>query len=171
MKWTPDQSKAVFSEDRIYRYELRRWWADGVPILWIMLNPSTADEVQDDPTVNRCVRFSQKWGYPGLVVCNIFALRATDPKRLREVDDPVGSENDETIMRCAHEAATVVCAWGVHGALESRGDRVLVALRGYGRLPMCLGTTKENHPKHPLYLANGTPLRPYNKGLKSRRIG
>jgi hypothetical protein len=172
MKWTPDQSSAFFSEDRLYRYELRRWWAEGKPLLWVMLNPSTADEVQDDPTVNRCVRFSQRWGYPGLVVCNIFALRATDPKRLRDVDDPVGPRNDETIMRCVHETAAVVCAWGVHGGLRGRGDSVLALIRSAeSRLPMCLGTTKEDHPKHPLYLPNSSVLRPYNRGYQPRRNG
>jgi hypothetical protein len=160
-----DCHSAVFSKDGLYRYELRRRWGCGDLVLWIMLNPSTADEMKDDPTIRRCIRFSQRWGFGGIVVCNLFALRATDPKRLREVEDPTGPENFRTIRAAAEECSKVVCAWG--GYVEKMGGetflsvrpvRVFGLLRDVGCAPLCLGTTKMGHPRHPLYV-------PYSQNL------
>lgn len=143
---------AVFSDDRVYRYELRRCWADGELVLWVMLNPSTADEVDDDPTVRRCIGFSRRWGYGGLVVCNLFGLRSTDPKMLKQVDDPAGPTNTETILRAAAECKQTVCGWGVHGAMGDAGTKMLRTLRKAGVIPHCLGVTRDGHPRHPLYV-------------------
>ena len=150
-----NNNSAVFSEDRVYRYELRREWGEGGKVLWVMLNPSTADEVENDPTVRRCIGFSKKWGFGGLVVCNLFAYRSTDPKVLSKVEDPFGPDNFETIIRIATtECSVTVCGWGNHGSLGDAGCKMINALRGSGIRPFCLGTTKSGQPKHPLYIAN-----------------
>lgn len=157
------KSTAEFSDCKLYRYTLERWWspqAKGRYINFLMLNPSTADEFQLDPTVTRCVGFARKWGFGGLVVTNIFALRSTDPQRLREVEDPTGPHNDEAIQKVAKLAGLVVCAWGVHGAVGDRGRRVIEMLAA-SEVPLyCLGVTKDGFPRHPLYIRGDTrPLR------------
>jgi len=151
----PDhRSGAIFDETRRYRYLLWRVWSvvSSDYILWIMLNPSTADEVVLDPTVRRCIRYSQRWKSPGLKVCNIFALKSTDPKALYREDDPVGPENDRYILETAAGAARVIAAWGAHGIHQGRGRAVLDLLRSRGIKVECLGLTKVGMPRHPLYL-------------------
>lgn len=147
---------AVFSEDRVYRYTLTRdlpFTLDGedTEILFVMLNPSTADEHVDDPTVRRCIRFAQLWGYNTVTVCNLFALRSTDPKLLYDHPDPVGRDNDAWIIERAIQADTIVAAWGTHGRLLDRGRDVAWILAAFGDV-QCLGKTTEGFPKHPLYL-------------------
>jgi hypothetical protein len=124
-----------------------------------MLNPSTATESVLDPTVRRCMGFSRQWGCGGLRVVNLFALRATDPKQLKEAQDPVGPENDKCIKAAVASAELVVCAWGTHGKLLGRGAAVqkLLAYRHLHHL----GLTKEGHPKHPLYLKKDLLPIPY----------
>jgi hypothetical protein len=164
------KSTAIISEDGIYRYELTREWDEGRHALWIMLNPSTADASQDDPTIRRCISFSQRWGFGGLRVCNLFALRATDPKELLGCPDPVGPENDDYILKNAELASCVHLAWGTKGALKGRAEAVVQLLRATGRqYLLCLGTTKDGHPKHPLYIRSDVQPLPYNAGRKSRR--
>jgi hypothetical protein len=145
---------ATFSPCGKYRYTLTRQWEDvGFQrwATWIMLNPSTADAKSDDPTIRRCISFSKSWGCGGLIVLNLFAFRATDPKALSSADDPVGPENDATLRRYCGTSGITVAAWGVHGVLNGRAAAVLSVL---SRTPLrCLGVTKENHPKHPLYVA------------------
>ena len=152
---------AVFSPDRQYRYVLRRTigLGDG-RCLFIMLNPSTADETQNDPTIRRCMGFARDWGYGTLEVCNLFALRSTDPKALYQADDPVGPLNDATIMYTAQRANRIVLAWGVHGGFQDRGDQVRVALDRNGFEAVCLGMTLSGEPKHPLFLPRSTPPMP-----------
>lgn len=113
-----------------------------------MLNPSTADDEQNDPTVARCIEFGKRWGYGGLIVTNIFAFRATDPKRLYGLANPSGPDNDEHIVASAKESKLVVCAWGAHGKLLNRGEFVFDLIDN----PHCLGTTKDGYPRHPLYM-------------------
>jgi hypothetical protein len=150
------RSSAIFSECRQYRYLLTRTWnSESATIVFIGLNPSTADETADDPTVRRCVGFARKWGYGGLVLINLFAFRSTDPKRLNDVADPVGPQNDTTIRRCCDRSSCVVAAWGAQGTLMERDRRVLELLSE----PLCLGVTKSGSPRHPLYLAASTRLR------------
>jgi hypothetical protein len=121
-----------------------------------MLNPSTATEQQNDPTVERCERRARALGYGAFRVCNIFAWRSTDPKDMRAAADPVGPANDAAIEESAHWADRVLCAWGTHGAHLARGPTVERLLRATGR-PLChLGLTKAGHPRHPLYVGYGT---------------
>jgi hypothetical protein len=147
------KASAVLSPGGSYRYLLSREWDEALPrCLFIMLNPSTADATQDDPTIRRCIGFAKAWGYGTLDVCNLFAWRATDPKALLKVADPVGPENDAHIRRAAAGAGLVVCAWGNHGMLMLRGKAVNDLLRREGIASSCLGVTGTGQPKHPLYL-------------------
>ncbi len=127
----------------------------------VMLNPSTADEVRNDPTVERCERRARAGAFGGLLVGNIFALRSTDPKALYAHPDPVGPGNDAALLRMAREAGQVVCAWGVHGALDDRGLRVAARLARAGVRVGVLGLTRDGHPRHPLYLASATAVAPW----------
>lgn len=152
------QSVAVYSDCEAYRYLLTRVWdADGPRALFIMLNPSTATEVQNDPTVERCERRARALGFGAFRVTNIFAYRATDPKVMRAQDDPVGPANDAAILDSLEWASgagdQVICAWGAHGAHLARGDHVASLLRATGRKLHHLGLTKSGAPKHPLYIA------------------
>jgi len=147
--------RAVFSPDRRYRYVLER---DLAPTnmrgtcLFVMLNPSTADESQDDPTIRRCMGFASEWGYGRLIVTNLFALRSTDPKALKEALDPVGEENDAYLRLWGATADRTVVAWGNWGRLHERGQQVLDLLQLYGRPVSHLGVTTSGQPRHPLYL-------------------
>jgi hypothetical protein len=145
---------AAFSPDRRYRYRLWRRWDRSRPVVtFVMLNPSTADERRDDPTIRRCIGFARRWGFGGAEVVNLFALRATDPRELRTVRDPVGPENDRHIRRAIARAALVVLAWGTHGAVAQRARAV--GLVASPRRPRCLGWTRSGEPRHPLYLPAG----------------
>ena len=150
---------AVFSDCRRYRYSLSRWWHDSLPLLVVIgLNPSTADETQDDPTIRRCIGYARSWGYGGLVMLNLFAYRATSPRDMKAAAEPVGPAND-AVLEVQTAGRTVLCAWGAHGSHLDRARAVRQLL--VGRDLFCLGTTKDRHPKHPLYLrADLTPV-PY----------
>ena len=150
-KWgrSPDGG-AMFSPCKTYRYDLWRQWDHGQEVAFIGLNPSTADEVKNDPTVTRCIKYAQRWGFAGMHMLNIFALRSTDPQALYVPGDPVGPENDRYLVEVCQQVEQVVVAWGVHGAVQQRDRAVLSLLE---RFPLwCLGTTKGGHPRHPLYL-------------------
>jgi len=149
---------ATFSPDRVHRYDLVRILGSSKKIVnFIGLNPSTADETKNDPTVRRCIGFAEAWGAGTLVVTNIFAFRATDPKVMKEATDPVGCDNDFALRRWAVKADVVVAAWGNHGAFMSRGQGVTELLADVADLH-ALGLTKGGHPKHPLYLAKNLVL-------------
>ena len=121
-------------------------------IVWVMLNPSTADDDVDDPTIRRCIGFSRAWGMAEMEVVNLFAARATDPKDLRSIDEPVGDGNDDVILEATGRAAMIVCGWGAWGWLYGRGEHVVRLLHLNRRSLLCLGTTKHGQPRHPLYL-------------------
>ena len=121
-----------------------------------MLNPSTATEIQNDPTVERCERRARTMGFGAFRVCNIFAYRATDPRDMRAVPDPIGPLNDEAISNSAPWADKIICAWGTHGAHLERGPAVEVLLRQTGLQLYHLGLSKAGHPKHPLYISYET---------------
>lgn len=146
---------AVMSADQQYRYRLTRDIALSTKgtVCFVMLNPSTADAVENDPTIRRCIGYAQLWRH-NLEVVNLFALRSTDLDALYGCSEAVaiGPENDRHIIEAAQAADLVVCAWGIHGVLHSRGRRVIELLRAAGVIPTALGLTKDGHPKHPLYL-------------------
>lgn len=177
-------SGATISPCGRYRYRLwREWrlyplpaqwdmWIDekGKPVVdgageqlgepkscvFIMLNPSTADGDEDDPTIRRCVGFAKAWGYDRLEVLNLFAHRATDPHdllALNDADEPVGPRNLETfrtVLDRDFPVGIVICAWGVHGAHLGQDETALGWLGSRKRF--ALGLTKDGHPRHPLYL-------------------
>jgi len=148
------ESVARYSDCEGYRYDLTRVWDPaGGKVLFVMLNPSTATEYQNDPTVERCERRARALGYGAFRVCNIFAWRATDPKVMRAQADPVGPENDAVIGEACGWADRVICAWGTHGEHLQRGPAVEELIRGAGVAPYHLGLSKHGHPKHPLYIA------------------
>jgi hypothetical protein len=138
-----------------YRYVLTRgpWLHGEGTVMFVMLNPSTADEREDDPTIRRCIRFARSWGFARLVVGNLYALRATDPRELFEHPDPVGPKNDETLRKLALNSPSVIVAWGatLHPQ-PSRARSVLELLEFYAGTARCLGQTKDLHPRHPLYV-------------------
>lgn len=136
-----------------YRYTLSVVWGDDTNMVnFLMLNPSTADEVQNDPTVERCQRRAIAWGFGGLVVTNLFALRSTDPKMLYKHDDPVGPLNNDRIIQVAKSSRMVLCAWGNHGEFMGRGDTVMKMLFEHNLPLKCLAVTRSKQPSHPLYL-------------------
>jgi hypothetical protein len=152
-------SLAVYSDCERYRYLLTRVWEPGGHrALFVMLNPSTATEVQNDPTVERCERRARALGFGAFRVCNIFAWRATDPRDMRRAPDPVGPANDAAIAESCLWAEDIVCAWGTHGAHLGRGPQVERLMRATGRPLHHLGLTREGHPRHPLYI--GYDVRP-----------
>ncbi len=147
-------STAVYSDCERYRYMLTRVWDPaGGKVLFVMLNPSTATEVQNDPTVERCERRARALGFGAFRVTNIFAWRDTDPRKMRAAPDPVGPQNDTAIVESCDWADRIVAAWGTHGAHLGRGADVTALLQGTGRAIHHLGLTKAGHPKHPLYIA------------------
>lgn len=156
------QSGAMISECGNYRYHLWRVWDDERPILcFVMLNPSTANATEDDPTIRRCLGFAKRDGYGGISVRNLFALRATDPRQLVRVPDPVGPENQKHLLACRNVSllTRLVAAWGkLPGgkALKSLAQNSINIVRM--NYPYCLGTNGDGSPKHPLYLANDTPM-------------
>lgn len=156
------ESHAVYSPCERYRYALTRVWnPEGTRAAFIMLNPSTATEVQNDPTVERCERRARALGHGAFRVTNIFAWRDTDPRAMRRAVDPVGPANDAAIAEACDWADIVVCAWGTHGAHMGRGAAVEAMLRSGGWPLYHLGVTREGHPKHPLYIGYATPPLPW----------
>jgi hypothetical protein len=151
-------SDCIFSDDRRYRYVLRHTFdhnrTNGT-VNFIMLNPSTADEKQLDPTLRRCKGFADDWDYGSFVVTNLFAFRATDPQDMKREPKPIGYENDYHILRQASLASEVVLGWGAHGSYAGRGAYVLDLLRRnikYTDHIYHLGLTGAGEPRHPLYL-------------------
>lgn len=150
---------ATISPCGLYRYTLARRWGPGSgSVLWIMLNPSTADADADDPTIRACRAFSERWGKNALEVVNLFALRSTDPRKLTDAEDPVGPENDDHIVQAVERSDLIVAAWGARGNLYGRDDEVSRFLALRSRVPRCLGITKAGDPRHPLYIARSRTL-------------
>lgn len=158
---------ARLSDDGVYRYELTRSWAAGTlqaaldqRCLWVMLNPSTAAADVDDATIRKCIEFSRRWGYGGLVVVNLYALRATDPSELAGHPAPVGPANDAVITRwlASADVGRVVEAWGAHPMARDRAKVVHTVIRRYRRDVWCLGTTSGGAPRHPGRIGYDTPL-------------
>lgn len=155
-------STALYSVCERYRYALTRTWDEtGKRALFVMLNPSTATEVQNDPTVERCERRARTLGFGSFRVTNIFAWRDTDPRNMRAAPEPIGLHNDATLLDGAAWADQIITAWGAHGEHLDRGRTVEKLLRDT-QLPLFhLGLTKAGHPKHPLYIAYTEQPRPW----------
>ena len=151
-------SEAVYSRCERYRYLLTRRWGSGRALLYIMLNPSTATEIANDPTIERCERRARALGFEALLIGNLFAWRETSPALLRKADDPVGPDNAAALDRAVREADEVLAAWGVHGAHLDEGARMERWLRERGVRLRTLGLTRAGHPRHPLYVSYATPL-------------
>lgn len=150
---------AMFSPCGKYRYWLRRVWGEGPFLNMLMLNPSTADENVNDPTISRCIARAVQLGFSGLVVTNLFAFRSTDPVEMKRAKDPIGRGNDEEILNVARCAECVICGWGEHGTHLDRSRRVVEMLRGYDVSLHALKINESGEPAHPLYLPyNLTPF-------------
>jgi hypothetical protein len=165
----PLEQDAVISSCGRYRYLLtRRFGPQDRTATFIMLNPSTADAVTDDPTIRRCIGFARRWRCGRLVVLNLFARRATDPASMKRAEDPVGPENQtwfDRTFRDGHDEP-VVCAWGIHGRHMEQDLAVVGWLESYGVKLLALGSTREGHPRHPLYLPRNAELVPFSgRGL------
>lgn len=156
-----DAAWAAYSPCERYRYALGRSWEPllgGPVVLWVLHNPSTATELAVDPTLRRCVDFSKREGAGGLIFTNVMAWRSTDKDALRFVDDPVGPLNPVAIERCIAAADRVVLAWG---KIDPRLG-VAARLEAVDGQAQCLGKNGDGSPRHPLYLAGGTPLLPWS---------
>jgi hypothetical protein len=157
-------SGAMLTKDRRYRYRLWRSWADPeLRCLFVGLNPSTADETNDDPTIRKCVGFAKRWGFGAVDVVNLFALRSTDPAGLLADEDPVGRRNRHHLTQAFKDARRIVWAWGSHGPRIQR--LILPASISARRIErVCevgtLGTTRDGSPRHPLMLAYATGFKP-----------
>lgn len=154
-------SGAIIDSSQLYRYLLWRCWQTESPrVTFIMLNPSTADEHKNDPTIIRCINFSKQWGFGSLQVVNLFAYRATHPEELLNTRDPVGEDNDAYILESLNRSQAVVLAWGTKGTLMNRNSNVLKLIAAFDLY--AIGLSKEGHPKHPLYIRADTKPFSYN---------
>lgn len=148
------QKGAELSPCKTYRYALWRQWSDAPSVSFVMLNPSTADETQDDPTIRRCISFAKQWGHGGIIVGNLFAFRSPNPNDLKAVTDAIGPKNNLWLERLAKQSTAVVGAWGNHGTYMRRGQEAAALFPKM----QCLGLTKLGQPRHPLYVRVDTPL-------------
>ncbi len=155
------QSRALYSDCETYRYLLTRDWGQGPRLVYILLNPSTATEEKNDPTIERCERRARALGCGGFGVANLFACRSTDPRGLRLAADPVGPRNDAVLAEAAQAAGQVICGWGIHGAFLGRGAVVAATLRAAGVDLLHLGLTAAGHPRHPLYVGYASQPAPW----------
>lgn len=155
------ESYAIFSDCERYRYELGRIWDETKPpLVWIGLNPSTADELELDPTLTRIQKRSIEFGAGGFVMLNLFAFRATNPQMMKRQTDPIGPENDAVIAKWSDHK--IACCWGADGGYKGRGKAVLDRLMRDRAQLHFLELTKFGHPKHPLYVGYGTSIKEWN---------
>ncbi|MGO9598427.1 MAG: DUF1643 domain-containing protein [Isosphaeraceae bacterium] len=155
------RSDALLSPCGCYRYALWRRWASGPQVLFVMLNPSTADELTDDPTIRRCIGFARSWGFGSLTVGNLFAYRAIYAGELCASPDPVGSENDRWLTRLQEESSLTIAAWGNHGRLLGRSIAYRRTMSGLH----ILGLTRLGEPRHPLYVDSDVVPQPWSAPL------
>lgn len=159
------QGTAVISPDKRYRYQLTREWTAGPKVVFVMLNPSTADADVDDPTIRRCIGLARGWGFGGLVVVNLFAFRASKPKELKRVIDPVGPDNWKYLEMTCRQATTnrspVICAWGANGGFKSQDSKFLNRCMEWQVELKALRLTANGDPWHPLYVPNNLQLVSY----------
>jgi hypothetical protein len=154
------ESGALFSPCRTWRYTLWRTWNDGPDArlcAFIGLNPSTADETENDPTIRRCISFAKSWGYDGLVMLNIFAFRATLPEDMKAAIDPVGPHNNHILEQYSDKSSLVIAAWGKHGDYLDRAKAVASMIPNLH----CLTVNNDGSPRHPLYVSGKTMPTPW----------
>jgi hypothetical protein len=179
--------KAVLSDCGTYRYALWRdipqqllseeeipdgpWYQADDTVLFVMLNPSTADASQDDPTIRKCIGFAKGWGFGSLAVANLYAYRATQPHELGRADDPIGPENDDWIVTLANEADCIIAAWGASPYAAPERAREVVEILDHDTGVHCLGLTKDGHPCHPLMLPYTTEAAEYGVDVFDRPTG
>jgi len=162
------RSGATYSPCGLYRYRLWRDWGGGATLLWIMLNPSTADHLgNNDATIARCERRAMAWGFSRVEVVNLFAFRTPHPKVLFAAADPVGPGNDPAILEATEKADLILCGWGSLGGFAGRAARVLDMLRG--RELACLGVNRSGEPTHPLYQPYSARPTPYRSPPNANR--
>ncbi len=157
-EWLTGKTGAILSEEEpnpLFRYVLWRSWDETLPVLvWVMLNPSTADHTVDDPTIKRCIGFAKRLGYGSIMVVNLFAFRSPHPKAMQAAEDAIGPQNDAYLEAIFEEVSEyggdIVAAWGTGGAHLERDYQVAEMVEGHGNVLMCLGKSKDGHPKHPL---------------------
>lgn len=155
------QSGAIISDCKQYRYRLWRIWDDSKPlVLFIMLNPSTADALKDDPTIRRCINFAHSWGYGGIMVGNLFSYCSSNPKELLKVSNPVGEDNNSHILDMHAQCRLTVCAWGNVKTNVKPLIGIDVSELHY------LELTKHFNPKHPLYVKGDVIPKAFLKGDK-----
>jgi hypothetical protein len=151
---------ATFSADHRHRYVLWRIWAAGPLLAVIGLNPSTADEERNDPTVRRAIGYARRWGCAGLVMLNLYGFRATDPQAMRQAPDPMGPQNWDAVLSQTQgvlaDGGALLVAWGSHGTHGGAGARMRGQLEAAGIACACLGYTQGGQPRHPLYLAGAS---------------
>ena len=150
---------AIFSPDKKYRYALWRIWDKSIPsVLFIGLNPSTAGNKSNDPTINKCIGFAKKWKYGGLYIVNLFAFRTSDPRDLLRILDPVGPDNDKWIKSHTKDHKLIIATWGNYGSFMEKGREI------YNEVPnlYCLKINKTGQPAHPLYLGYDLKPKPFN---------
>lgn len=154
------EKRALISDCGAYRYWLTRKWGPGHDMRFIMLNPSVADADIDDPTIRRCMSFAKREGYGGIIVCNLFALRSTDPSALAGGEDPVGPDNGKWIQELVDKCHLLptVAAWGAHPFATDRAEAVKAMFAKVAGPLWCLGKTQAGHPRHPLYVKGDQPL-------------
>jgi hypothetical protein len=159
LQTTLDDRGADFSEDGRYRWRLWRRWDDGPGVMFIGLNPSTANADHDDATIRRCRHFAADWGYGGFVMVNLFAFIATDPTELHSGRCGDGPANDDVLLEEAARAALIVACWGAFPMAQERAQAVVELLDGFEL--HCFGRTASGAPKHPVRLATATRTEPF----------
>tara|TARA_Y100000310_G_C20698667_1_gene827657 strand:+ start:5255 stop:5773 length:519 start_codon:yes stop_codon:yes gene_type:complete len=153
------KSFAIYSPSGKHRYLLNRTWnPSGKSLLYIGLNPSTATEISNDPTITRVINFAKREGFGSISICNLFSYRATLPSDLKSSSDPIGKETDPFILQQAKKADSILLGWGNHASFLERGKSVQNLLLPHKEKTFCLGLTKSNEPKHPLYLKSESPF-------------
>jgi hypothetical protein len=159
------RKEAIFDVDRTYRYSIKRIWEPSKKkVVFICLNPSTADEYEDDQTMGRCIDFSKRWEngtYGSVQVVNLFAFRTKDPKILKQSLDPIGELNDKYIINAVKNADLVIAAWGENGSFKRRDRDVLDLIKKETKQINCLDVLKGKQPKHPSRAKKDLSLIPY----------
>ena len=151
---------AIFDITERYRYSLWRAWSPYHPrMAFILLNPSTADEHKNDPTIRRCISFAQAWNFGSIEVVNLFAYRATDYRELFKASEPIGTENNHFLVQAVEHSPLIVLGWGARGTFLNRDRQVMTLLTARNDFS-CLGLTKNRQPRHPLYVKGNADLVP-----------